>query len=135
MHRLVCVAALLCSAAIPATAEEKGTKYGAGVSGQNPVKVSDLLASPETYLGKTVRVDGVVQAVCQEMGCWIRIGDDAQSKGIQFKVEDGVIVFPKDGKGRNASAEGTFEKVGDGGDSKPADAPAYRIKATGAIIY
>ncbi len=126
--------------------EEKGTKYGAGVTQQSAVKVADLLASPETFLGKTVRVDGIVQAVCQNMGCWIQIGDDEQSKGIQFKVDDGVIVFPKDGKGRKASAEGTFEKVAAGTseeaahaehtkDAKPADAPAYRIKATGAIVY
>lgn len=30
---------------------------------QTSVKVADLLASPGNYVGKTVRVDGVVQAV------------------------------------------------------------------------
>jgi hypothetical protein len=56
-------------------------------------------------------------------------------------------VFPKDGKGRKASAEGTFEKIA-ADDSHEAEhaketmkqsgaseAPKYRIKATGAVIY
>lgn len=154
MKRVLLVCCLVTLAGSLASAAEKGTRYGAGVTQETAIKVADLLAAPERYLGKTVRVDGVVQAVCQNMGCWIQIGDDEQGKGIQFKVDDGVIVFPKDGKGRKASAEGTFEKIDAGApeeaahaehakdakdakaaDVQPAAAPAYRIKATGAIIY
>ncbi len=153
MKRALLAAFVIAMAASLAGAEEKGTTYGAGVKQQTAVKVADLLAAPDTYLGKTVRVDGIVQAVCQNMGCWIQIGDDEKSKGIQFKVDDGAIVFPKDGKGRKASAEGTFEEIGaadaeaqhaeraqqaqpaKAADAKPAEAPAYRIKATGAVIY
>lgn len=153
MKRMVWTIVLACAAASVVSAQEKGTKYGAGITQPAAVKVAELLAAPDTYLGKTVRVDGIVQAVCQTMGCWIQIGDDEQSKGIQFKVDDGVIVFPKDGKGRRASAEGTFEKIGADAEetahaehaksvtnakaleAKPADVPSYRIKATGAVIY
>jgi len=147
MKRVLLMACVACLAATSAAAEEKGTKYGAGVSQQTSVKVADLLAAPDTYLGRTVRVDGVVQAVCQTMGCWIQLGDDEKGAGIQFKVDDGVIVFPKDGKGRMASAEGTFEKIptGDAHEAEHAketmketsatEAPKYRIKATGAVIY
>lgn len=140
-------------------AEEKGTTYGTGVKLTTATKVADLLAAPDQYLGKQVRVDGTVKAVCQNMGCWIQIADDEKSEGIQFKVDDGVIVFPKDAKGKRASAEGTFERLpaeGEGeaaadqakehadhakehaehakvaADVKP---PAFRIKATGAVIY
>lgn len=58
-----------------------------------------------------------------------------------------VIAFPKDGKGRKASAEGTFEKIA-ADDSHEAEhaketmkqsgateATKYRIRATGAVIY
>lgn len=146
MNRVL-VLLMACLVVPLASSEEKGTKYGTGVTQETAVKVADLLASPETYLGKTVRVDGVVQAVCQTMGCWIQLGDDENGKGIQFKVEDGVIVFPKEGKGRKASAEGTFEQIatGDAHEAEhaketmkqtgAAEAPKYRIKATGAIIY
>jgi len=147
MKRVSLAAFLTCLAASAWAAEEKGTTYGAGVSQQTSVKVADLLAAPDSYAGKTVRVDGVVQAVCQTMGCWIQLGDDEKGAGIQFKVDDGVIVFPKDGKGRKASAEGTLEKIptGDAHEAEhaketmkgtgAAEAPRYRIKATGAIIY
>lgn len=92
-------------------AEEKGTVFGTGVKLQTAVKVADLLAAPEQYLGKTVRVDGTVKAVCQNMGCWIQIADAPDGPAVQFKVDDGVIVFPKDAAGRRASAEGTFEAM------------------------
>lgn len=136
---IVCLTAPLLAA--------EGTKYGAGVTQEKAVKVADLLAAPDDYVGKTVRVDGVVQAVCQTMGCWIQLADDEAGTGIQFKVDDGVIVFPKDGKGRKASAEGTFEKIAsdDPHEMEHAketmkqtgsnEAPKYRIKATGAVIY
>ena len=90
-------------------------------------------------------MDRIVSAVCQTMGCWIQIADDEKSAGIQFQVEDGVIVFPKDAKGRRASAEGTFEAIGmDSHEAEHAsevakatgkEPPKYRIKATGAIVY
>lgn len=157
--------AILAVASAGSAAEEKGTTYGAGVKLTTTVKVADLLAQPDQFVGKTVRVDGIVRAVCQEMGCWIQIADAEKTDGIQFKVADGVIVFPKDAKGKRASAEGTFERMP--GDDKhaaehakeataqgatpehhahgaaaedatkpaPLKAPEYWIKATGAIVY
>ena len=49
-------------------------KYGAGVTLTKATPISELYASPEKFVGKTVRVDGVVTAVCTEMGCWLAIG-------------------------------------------------------------
>lgn len=147
MTRILAGALLASLAVAGLAAETEGTKYGAGVILRTSIKVADLLAEPESYVGKTVRVDGVVQAVCQTMGCWIQLGDDENGTGIQFKVEDGVIVFPKDGKGHKASAEGTFEKIaaGDAHEAEHAqeamkqtgatEVPKYRIRATGAVIY
>jgi hypothetical protein len=151
------IALLVCAAG--AAADDKGTRYGAGVSLEQGVTVAELLAKPDSYLGKTVRVDGIVMAVCQNMGCWMEIADNEQSPGIQFKVDDGVIVFPKDGKGRRASAQGIFE-VAPSAEEHAADhakehaqAPdpsehekhmaeaaqaigtKYRVKATGAVLY
>jgi len=107
---IAAVCAMLLGGAMLA-AEEKGTTFGTGVKLQTAVKVADLLAAPDQYLGKTVRVDGTVKAVCQNMGCWIQIADAPDGPAVQFKVDDGVIVFPKDAAGRRASAEGTFEAM------------------------
>jgi hypothetical protein len=107
----------------------EGTKYGEGVTLTAATPIADIVAAPETYLGKTVRVDGTVTAVCEEMGCWMELSDPAISKGLRFKVEDGVIVFPLSAKGRRASAQGAVEKIGQG------ESATYRVKATGAVVY
>lgn len=148
MKRLLLGAALGALAmSVGLASGEEGTKYGNGVTLTQAVTVADLLARPEQYLGKTVRVDGVVGSVCQNMGCWIQLADGEAGPGIQFKVDDGVIVFPKDGKGRRASAEGVFDAMPDEPEhaghttdathEHPAatEAPKYRVKATGAVIY
>lgn len=92
------------------------TKFGAGVTLAKATPISELYASPEKFVGKTVRVDGVVTAVCTEMGCWLAIGAaDNPDQAVRFQAEhDGKIVFPISLKGQKASAEGVFVKIGAG---------------------
>ncbi len=149
MKRVIAMAVLgVCVVATAAFAQEK--KYGNGVTLTATTTVENLLAQPDKYLGKTVRVDGVITAVCEMAGCWMELADpDAKpAKTLRFKVDDGVIVFPVTAKGRRASAEGVFEQVSGemareyaadqakskGGDTKNA-VPSYQVKATGAVIY
>ena len=145
LWRAMWVAAVLVTVSAGAFGSE-GTKYGEGVTLKEATPVAQLLAHPDEYVGKKVRVDGVVAAVCQEMGCWIELQDAAGGKGLRFKVEDGVIVFPVSAKGRKASAEGTLEKIdlakaGEHqaadmkADPKNASTVAYLVRATGAIVY
>lgn len=139
-----------------------GKKYGAGVTLDSSSSVGELLAAPEKFVGKKVRVDGVVTAVCAKRGCWMMITDPEREQGIRIKVEDGVIVFPMEAMGRKASAEGIFEvvsPVGEGhGDAEHAKQPGdehsggehscaeqekaakkasatYQIAGTGAILF
>jgi hypothetical protein len=92
------------------------TKFGAGVTLTKATPISELYASPEKFVGKTVRVDGVVTAVCTEMGCWLAIGaDNNPDQAVRFQADhDGKIVFPISLKGQKASAEGVFIKIGEG---------------------
>ena len=147
---IVVLLAVCIAAAASLAAQEK--KYGDGVSLKNATTIENLLAQPDKYLGKTVRVDGVITGVCDMAGCWMEMRDakaDAkEAKTLRFKVDDGVIVFPLSAKGQRASAEGVFEKVSGemareyaadqerskGGDTKNA-VPGYQVKATGAVIY
>ena len=89
------------------------TKYGAGVTLTKVTPIGELYASPEKFVGKTVRIDGVVTAVCTEMGCWLAIGaTDNPDHAVRFQSEhDGKIVFPISLKGQKASAEGVFVKI------------------------
>ena len=83
-------------------------KYGKPLELKQEVKVAEILATPDAYAGKRVRVKGMVTDVCEERGCWIKIGAD--KKEILFKVEDGVITFPMAAKGSTVVAEGLVSK-------------------------
>lgn len=142
----VLIGAGILALAVTVTAAEE-TKLGAGVTLKEATPIEALVATPADYVGKTVRVDGVATAVCEEMGCWLAVAPEADPKGktVRLKVEDGVIVFPITAKGKKVSAEGVFEAIGTddahsneaAGEHGKHDAEAsktYQIKATGAVI-
>jgi hypothetical protein len=131
----------------------EGKKYGAGVTLATATPIDALMANPQDFVGKTLRVDGVVAAVCEMAGCWMELrtspADEKTAGTIRIKVKDGEIVFPVAAKGKKASVEGVFEKVdaamakeyamdqakaSAGSDNKGA-APSFQIAGTGAIIY
>ena len=86
-------------------------KLGKPLTLNPPSSVSQVLQNPGEYTGKTVQVKGKITEVCQAMGCWMALADVADgSKTIRIKVEDGDIVFPKDGAGKIAIAEGKLIK-------------------------
>lgn len=147
----------LAAAAVAATvvlAAGETQKFGDGVTLAEATSTAKLFASPEAYVGRTVRVDGTITAVCENMGCWVELRDTVDGPGLRFKVDDGVIVFPISLKGRRASAEGVFEAIDADAEAEhhaehpagaaphvehapPAGSPAasYRVKATGAVVY
>jgi hypothetical protein len=84
-------------------------KLGKPFTVKEPMPLATLLAHADDYVGKTVQVTGKITEVCQMMGCWIDLVNDAGQK-IRIKVNDGEIEFPKDGAGRTAVAEGIFSK-------------------------
>lgn len=81
--------------------------YGKKLTVKEKTKISDIIANPEAYADKKVLVEGTVVDVCQKRGCWIKVSSDKEFESIRFKVEDGVIVFPMEAKGKSALAEGT----------------------------
>lgn len=112
MRRLF-ISMLVCALAtvLASSADAGGTVYGDGVTIEQAVTVETLTANPDDYVGKRVRVDGVITAVCKKRGCWMQLTDADTGKGIRVKVEDGVIVFPYTAMGHGASAEGVFEVI------------------------
>jgi len=81
-------------------------KYGKDLTLKEPTKVADILANPEKYQGKLVQIEGKVTDVCAKMGCWIKIEAGEGIEPVTVKVDDGVIVFPVEAKGKIARAEG-----------------------------
>jgi hypothetical protein len=125
-------------------------KLGKGVTLTEATPIKALYDTPEKFAGKTVRIDGVVSAVCEAMGCWMALADPRDEKlVVRFKVDHGTgIVFPIAARGKQASAEGTFEKIAatdaEGREAatehaghssnQAAFASTYHIRATGAVI-
>ena len=89
----------------------KGKAYGEPLTGDDTTAISKILADPDAYVGKTVRVEGVVTGVCKKRGCWISLASDAEFQELRIKAEDGVIVFPMSAMGKRAIAEGVFRKI------------------------
>ncbi|RPJ70124.1 MAG: DUF4920 domain-containing protein [Acidobacteria bacterium] len=147
MKRAMTAVAAVCVLAVTAAgAAAQGTKYGEGVKLTSSTTVAAVTANPKAFLGKTIRVDGVVTAVCDMAGCWMELRDEnadaTTAKTLRMKVDDGVIVFPKDAVGKKASAEGVFEMVSAAAaaehaehahaDAKPAAKPAEHAHAEAA---
>lgn len=88
------------------TADGKGQVFGAGVSEMERVSISDIVADPEAFDGKTVQVEGMVTDVCAKRGCWFEMAGSAPGEKARFKVNDGEMVFPMSAKGKSAVAQG-----------------------------
>lgn len=82
--------------------------YGKPFTVKEETRISDILANPEKFAGKKVKVRGAVTNVCAERGCFLNLKGDKKFQELQFKVDDGVIVFPADALGRVAVAEGVI---------------------------
>ena len=141
---------LLMSLAALAAPARNDEKLGKGVTLAEATPIKALYDTPERFAGKTIRIDGVVSAVCEAMGCWMALADPRDAAlVVRFKVDHGAgIVFPISARGKTASAEGTFEKIA-ADDAEARDAATeqaagsskasafgstYHIKASGAVI-
>ncbi len=91
-----------------AAGEVAGTKYGKGVTQPTTVSVEEVLANPQAYANKPIRVEGMVTDVCPKRGCWFEIAGSKPGQKLRFKVQDGDMVFPMEAKGQFAVAEGVL---------------------------
>lgn len=106
MKNLVAIFVILFSFSLFAQVE----KYGKDISLTEKTKISEILADPESFVGKTVLVEGEILDVCKNAGCWMELRSDGDGK-IKIKVKDGDIVFPTSAIGSKAIAEGTVYKI------------------------
>lgn len=85
--------------------------YGKKLTLKEKTPITELLKNPKKYVGKTVQVEGLIVKVCEKRGCWIDIAGTKDFEKIRLKVDDGVIVFPLEVKGKKIIAEGVFEAL------------------------
>ena len=142
------IAILILISVVYIHAEEK---LGKAITLKEKTSVSKILSSPTKFEGKTVLVEGKILGVCEDKGCWIEIAGTKEDEKIKVKVEDGVIVFPQDAKGKTALVQGVvatakdeacdekeMAEKKDGGDagccSKDKTKKTYQIEGVGAVI-
>jgi hypothetical protein len=147
--RLILTLACVIALASPARMAAPAT-YGTGVSVSETTPLARVLEHPREFEGKTLKVEGVVTAVCSEMGCWMALGRDDKAKPdtLLIRVDEGVVVFPVSAKGHRAAVQGVLQRAGgdhhdreaaaehakaEGRMSEPAG--AWQLKATGALVY
>ena len=79
-------------------------KFGAAITESSNTTLSSLVTEPSRFSAKTVRTEGVVSAVCQSMGCWMEIVDDAGQAHI--KMAGHSFFIPKEASGHRAVVQG-----------------------------
>jgi hypothetical protein len=71
------------------------------------VTLASVAKDPSAFRGKTFATTGTVTAVCQHMGCWMEIKDDASEAHV--KMAGHSFFVPKDASGRKARVLATLE--------------------------
>lgn len=155
---VLCVLAFL--GAFPAAASDTYGESIAPTATEDTavVRIGELMADPASFVDRKVRVEGLVDDVCPMKGCWIDILEAEtpadRAKTVRFKVEDDVIVFPAEAKGRSVIAEGVLraremdedsarawfahlaEEKGEAFDPESVTGPMtiYQIEGQGAVL-
>ena len=122
--KLITLLTLILALAVAATAQEKSPteldkteaiptttflKRGTSIGNAEKVSLAKVLASPDKYSGKTVRIEGVVVRSCKMEGCWAEIAPAVDSKqSVRVKMKDHAFFIPLQSAGSFARAEGVF---------------------------
>lgn len=108
--------------AVPPTTEV-GLRLGAPIEASaQKVALADVAKNPSAFVGKKFATTGTVTAVCQHMGCWMEIKDDAGEAHI--KMAGHAFFVPKTANGKKARVLATLVKS----DEDPACANADHDK-------
>jgi hypothetical protein len=85
--------------------------FGQPIKMAEETAISAIIDDPDTYVGRTVKVSGMVIDVCSRRGCWVYLAGDREFEKIRIKVTDGEIVFPMEARGKLAVVEGVVESM------------------------
>ena len=68
-------------------------------------------AAPEKFLEQTLLVEARVEAVCQQMGCWMQVRDGQHAARVRWESGcGGEYAFPKDAAGKRILIQGSFHR-------------------------
>lgn len=132
------------AAAAPAADDWK--HFGAPFTVAEATPASAVLADPTPLAGKVVRVKGELSEVCQKMGCWAVVRDDA-GHAIRVTMKDHAFGIDKDTVGRGCDVEGElvqkavdpervkhFESEGSTNPPEAGQTEAWELVATSVAV-
>jgi len=118
MTRTVTIPALLLVLALPLAAPAeapqaepagKVERFGAPLGEGEAIPVERVLARPEAWAGREVRVEGLVRRACAKKGCWMEIGGGTEGPGCRVTFRDYGFFVPKDAAGARATLVGEVQ--------------------------
>jgi hypothetical protein len=81
-----------------------GQKFGEPITEATETSLDDIVSDPGKYKDRSLRTTGTVTAVCQHMGCWMEIGDEA--KRAHIRMAGHSFFVPKTASGHRAIVQG-----------------------------
>ena len=85
--------------------------YGDDFNYDSIQSISSLINNANKFLDKQITTEGNIVDVCPMKGCWIEIKDSDSDQIIRVKVQDDIIIFPQDSKGKKVIVNGVFKKI------------------------
>jgi hypothetical protein len=92
------------NAASPASPTGGALHLGEPITASKVVTLSEIVKHPKQFEGNVVTTSGTVFAVCQSMGCWMEIKDDASTEA-HVKLAGHKFFVPKTSAGHHARVQ------------------------------
>ena len=106
MKKLVLVTLLIAGTAFAGDVVKRGDAIPADAK---ITPLAQVLDKPEDFTKTAVVTDGVVKAVCKQMGCWMEIAPADGKDGVRVTFKDYGFFVPKDSKTMKAKMAGMIE--------------------------
>lgn len=84
-------------------------RRGKPLSAEATMTVAEAAAKAKDLDGKSVKIAGTVESVCQPMGCWFVIQGAAPGESIRVMSKGHDVFMPRSSAGRDVVAEGEFK--------------------------
>lgn len=81
-------------------------KRGAPLGESPALTVNKIMSDPQAHLGKKLMVEGKIERVCPNRGCWMELVDKSGETRMRITFKDYAFFVPTDSKGMNVKAEG-----------------------------
>ena len=106
MKKLALISLLIAATAFAGDVVKRGEAIPADAT---VTPLAQVLEKPESFAKTAVVTDGIVNAACSKMGCWMEIAPEAGKDGVRVTFKDYGFFVPKDSKGMKAKMAGVIE--------------------------